>query len=46
MTIWRYTIEGKSGMIVTRNYKYAEEKSRLGYLVFCKRETNIYKFNH
>ncbi len=46
MNVWRYTIISDAGPIITRNYEYAERKSRLGYLVFCKREKNIYKFNH
>ena len=46
MTIWKYIIKGNSGTIITKNHRYAEEKSNLGYIVFCKRENNIYKFNH
>ena len=46
MIVWTYTIQGDAGTIVTRNTEYAEKKSRLGYLVFCKRENNVYKYNH
>jgi len=38
-----YIIKGGAGTIVTQNPYYAEEKSRLGYQVFCKRESNIFK---
>ena len=46
MIVWRYTIQSDAGKIITRNPEYAEKKSKLGYLVFCKRENNVYKFNH
>ena len=46
MTIWKYIIKGKAGTIVTKDYNYAEMKSKLGYIVFCKRENNIFKCNH
>ena len=41
---WKYKIQGDACTIITRNPEYAEQKSKLGYIVFCKRETNIYKF--
>lgn len=44
MYIWKYKIIGNSGSIYTSNTLFAEEKSKLGKLVFCKRETNIRKF--
>ena len=46
MIVWRYTILSDAGEIITRNPDYAEKKSKLGYLVFCKRENNVYRFNH
>lgn len=46
MIVWRYTILSDAGTIITRNHEYAEKKSKLGCLVFCKRENNIYKFHH
>ena len=46
MNVWKYTIQTNVGPIITRNPEIAENKSRLGYLVFCKRENNIYKYNH
>ena len=45
MIVWKYTIQSEAGTIITRNPEYAEKRSRLGNIVFCKRETNIYKFN-
>ena len=44
--IWKYTILSDAGTIITKNPEYAEQKSRLGCRVYCKRETNIYKTNH
>ena len=46
MIVWKYTIRTDAGTITTKDFKYAEKKSRLGYPVFCKRENNFYKFNH
>ena len=46
MMVWKYTIQSNAGVIITQNADYAEEKSRLGNIVFCKRENNVYKFNH
>lgn len=44
MTTWNYKIHAKSGIIITQNYAYAEQKSKLGYKVVCKREKNIYRY--
>ncbi len=46
MIVWKFKILTNTGPIVTNNVEYAEEKSKLGYLIFCKRENNVYKFNH
>jgi len=46
MMAWRYKIQGANGTIITSSSEYAEQKSRLGYIVFCKRESNIYRFSH
>jgi len=46
MIVWKYTILSDAGPIITKDTKYAEKKSKLGYLVFCKRENNIYKLKH
>ena len=46
MTVWKYIIKGDAGTIITRNHQYAEKKSRLGYIVFCKREKNVYRYPH
>jgi len=44
--VWKYTIQTDAGTIITtRNTEYAEKRSKLGNIVFCKREKNIYKFN-
>ncbi len=45
MMVWKYTIQTNAGTIITQNPDFAEMKSKLGNIVFCKRETNIYKFN-
>ena len=45
MIVWKYKIQTNAGTIITRNPEIAERKSRSGYLVFCKRENNIYKYN-
>ena len=42
---WRYTILTDIGIITTKNPDYAEKRSKLGNIVFCKREKNHYKFN-
>ena len=46
MIVWKYTIQTNVGKIITRNPEIAEMKSRLGYRVFCKRENNVFKYNH
>jgi len=46
MTFWRYIIKANSGDIITQDYHYAEEKSKLGYQVFCKREHTISRYPH
>jgi|GEM_PF-1569483 len=46
MIAWTYRIQGINSTIITKNVDYAEQKSKLGYIVFCRRENNIYKFNH
>lgn len=43
MSTWTYKILGANGIILTKNPDYAEMKSKNGYIVFCKRETNVYK---
>ncbi|EMR73803.1 hypothetical protein MBGDN05_00621 [Thermoplasmatales archaeon SCGC AB-539-N05] len=43
MIVWTYIIKGDNGIITTKNCHYAKQKSKHGYFVFCKRETNIYK---
>ena len=45
MISWKYIIKGEAGDIITKDPMFAEKKSKLGYLVFCKRESNIYKFH-
>jgi hypothetical protein len=44
MVIWTFVIKGKSGIIFTQDYRFAEEKSRMGCNVFCKRENTIPRF--
>ena len=46
MVSWTYIIKGGAGTIITGDPFYAEMKSKLGYIVFCKRENNIYKSHH
>ena len=46
MIVWKYTILTDTGTIITKNPDIAERKSRSGYLVFCKRENNVYKYDH
>ncbi len=45
MIVWMFTIVGPGRRIVTQNSSYAEKRSKLGDIVFCKRETNMYKHN-
>ncbi len=46
MMAWRYKIQGSNNTIITSSSEYAEKKSKLGYIVFCKRESNVYRFSH
>ena len=46
MNIWKYIIKCNNGLIITKNFKIAEDKSKSGYTVFCKRDKNIYKYYH
>jgi len=46
MMIWKYIIKSDAGTIITKNYTYAEQKSKMGYRVFCKRENNMYRHPH
>ena len=46
MMVWKYTIKGNAGIITTKNTELAEKKSKLGYIIYCKRISNIYKFHH
>jgi len=45
MMVWMYTIQTNNGKILTKDPLYAERQSRQGNIVFCKRETNVFKFN-
>jgi len=45
MIMWKYTILSDAGTIITRDPEYAEMKSKLGCRVFCKRETNFFKYH-
>jgi len=45
MFVWKYRIISDAGVITTQNQEFAEKKSRMGNIVFCKRESNIYNFN-
>lgn len=44
MSVWTYKIRSNAGIIITKDPEYAERKSKLGNIVFCKRETNFYKY--
>ena len=46
MIVWKYRIYGDAGTIITRDPDFAEMKSRLGNIVFCKRESNIFSYNN
>ena len=46
MIVWRYRIVGNSSILTTKNTEIAENKSKLGYIVYCKRESNIYKYKN
>ena len=45
MIVWIYKIITDMGPIITKDAAYAEKRSKLGNTVFCKRETNIYRFH-
>jgi hypothetical protein len=45
MIVWTYTIQSTHGKTITQNPIYAEKRSKLGDLVFCKRETNFFKYH-
>ncbi len=45
MIVWKFTIQSANGKTITQNPIYAEKRSKLGDIVFCKRETNFYKHN-
>ena len=45
MLVWNYIIQTTCGKIITQNPEYAEKKSRLGNIVYCRREKNMYKYN-
>ena len=45
MIVWKYIIKSPVSTINTKNSHYAEEKSRLGYIVYCRREKNMVKVN-
>ena len=45
MMVWKYKIQTDAGVIITQNTDYAEKRRKLGNIIFCKRENNIYKFN-
>ncbi len=44
MIVWTYKIRSNAGTIITKDPEYAERKSKLGNIVFCKRETNFFKY--
>ncbi len=46
MIVWKYTIQTSNGKIITKDPFYAEKQSRQGNIVFCKRETNLFKYHH
>ena len=46
MISWKYRIKGANGTIITGNSDYAEQKSKLGYFVFCKSENSINRYIH
>lgn len=45
MLIWKYVIQTNNGLIITKDVDFAEKKSRLGNTVFCKRESNLFRYN-
>jgi len=46
MIVWKYKILTEAGPIITKNVEYAEQKRKKGYLIFCKGESNVYKYNY
>ncbi|MDG6229153.1 MAG: hypothetical protein QCH96_04235 [Candidatus Thermoplasmatota archaeon] len=47
MFTWTYTIKTANGFVLTTtNSEVAENKSKLGCRVHCKRTSNIFKFRH
>jgi len=46
MMVWKYTIQTSNGKIITRDPICAEKYRKIGNLIFCKGENNVYKFNH
>lgn len=46
MMVWKYKIQSSTGLIITQNPEYAEMKSKLGNIVYCKGESNVYRYNH
>lgn len=45
MNVWKFTIQSTNGKIITQNPAYAEKRSKLGDIVYCKRETNLFKYH-
>jgi hypothetical protein len=45
MFVWIFTIQSSNGKIITKNPVYAEKRSKLGDIIFCKRETNFFKYH-
>jgi hypothetical protein len=46
MITWKYIIKGNYTTMITKNHDFAEQKSKLGCIVYCKREKNIFKGRH
>jgi len=46
MNSWIYRIIGKTVVITTKNTDFAEKKSKLGYIIYCKKETKKYRYFH
>jgi hypothetical protein len=44
MVTWTYRIQAMNGCILTKNAEYAEQKSKHGYRVFCKRDSSIPRY--
>jgi len=45
MMTWKYIIQTENGKIITMDPFYAEWQSRRGRIVFCKRESNFFRFH-